>query len=328
MPRSDAHPFERLSPDFILSAVEALGLRGDGRLLALNSYENRVYQIGQEEGEPLIIKFYRPDRWSRAAIEEEQAFVAELAEAELPVVAPVEIGGCSLFDSGGFNFALYPRQGGRWPELKNTNDRELLGRLLGRLHLVGRRGRFQHRPRLGISLAVEARRYLLEQNWIPEHLLLAYRSVSSESIEWMQSQWSLFDTLSYQRLHGDCHLGNLLWLETTGAHFVDFDDCLTGPTIQDLWMLVSGTQIERAQQMRELLTGYHQFADFDYRELALIEILRTLRLMHYAAWLARRWDDPAFPRAFPWFAEKKFWEQHVLDMREQLAAMQEPALEL
>ncbi|MGD9843543.1 MAG: serine/threonine protein kinase, partial [Steroidobacteraceae bacterium] len=208
-------------------------------------------------------------------------------------------------------------------------DRELLGRLLGRIHMLGRRYRFKHRPQLTIAAwAGEARRYLLEQNWIPDHLLPAYRSVSSELIKLMQLEWDEFDDLQCLRLHGDCHLGNLLWLETTGFHFVDFDDCLTGPAIQDLWMLLSGTQFERAQQMRELLKGYCQFADFDYRELALIEILRTLRLMHYAAWLARRWDDPAFPLAFPWFTEPKFWEQHVLDLREQLAAVQEPALEL
>jgi Ser/Thr protein kinase RdoA (MazF antagonist) len=329
MPRTDPHPFEQLSPDFILSTLDELGLCSDGRLLALNSYENRVYQVGMEEGEPCVVKFYRPGRWSRAAIEEEQAFVAELAEAELPVVAPLQIDQRTLFERAGFCFALYPRQGGRWPELNQAADRELLGRLLGRIHLLGQRRAFQHRPRLTVAAwAGEARRYLLEQDWIPEHLQAAYRSVSGELIAIMQAEWEVLADLRWQRLHGDCHLGNLLWLESTGPHFVDFDDCLTGPAIQDLWMLLSGTQAERAQQLRELLTGYGQFADFDYRQLGLIEILRTMRLMHYAAWLARRWDDPAFPRAFPWFAESKFWEQHVLDLREQLAAVQEPALEL
>ena len=329
MTRIDLHPFERLTPDFILDALDDLGLRTDGRLLALNSYENRVYQVGMEQGEPLIVKFYRPGRWPVAAIQEEQAFVAELSEAELPVVAPVRIDGLTLFKRIGFNFAIYPRQGGRWPELNQAADRELLGRLLARIHLIGQRYQFQYRPRLTVSAwAGESRRYLLENDWIPEHLLPAYRSVSSELIELMQGEWDAFHDLRYQRLHGDCHLGNLLWLETTGPHFVDFDDCLTGPVTQDMWMLLSGTQYDKAQQLRELLTGYGQFADFDYRELGLIEILRTLRLMHYAAWLARRWDDPAFPRAFPWFAERKFWEQHVLDLREQLAAVQESPLEI
>ncbi len=329
MPHSDPHPFDRLSPDFILESLESLGLRCDGHLMALNSYENRVYQVGMEEGEPRIAKFYRPARWSRAAIEEEHEFVLELAEAELPVVAPLMIEQQTLFERDDFLFALYPRQGGRWPELNQADDRELVGRLLGRIHLLGQRQRFQHRPRLTVAAwAGEARRFLLDEDWIPEHLLPAYRSVSRELITLMQQSWDDIDGLRYQRLHGDCHLGNFLWLEETGPHFVDFDDCLTGPAIQDLWMLLSGSATERATQLHELLTGYTQFADFDYREIALIETLRALRLMHYAAWLARRWHDPAFPRAFPWFAEPKFWEQHVLDLREQLAAVQEPALQI
>lgn len=323
------HPFDQLTPDFILDALDSVGLRSDGRLLALNSYENRVYQVGLESGEPLIVKFYRPSRWTVSALEEEHAFVAELQEAELPVVAPLVIAGDSLFECGHFNFAIYPRQGGHWPELNQVEDRKQVGRLLGRLHLIGQRYPFQHRARLSIKgWAIDSRRYLLEQEWIPAHLLAAYRSVSQELIELMQHQWAAFDHVRFLRLHGDCHLGNLLWHEATGLHFVDFDDCLSGPAVQDVWMLLSGTYHERSQQLCDLLAGYAQFADFDFSELALIEVLRGLRLMHYAAWLARRWDDPAFPRAFPWFDQPKFWEQHVLDLREQLSAIQEPPLSI
>ncbi len=329
MARPDTHPFERLTPDFILSAMDEVGLCSDGRLLPLNSYENRVYQVGMEQADPLIVKFYRPGRWTLAALQEEQQFVAELAAAELPVIAPLNIEGISLFNHGGFHFAIYPRQGGHWPELNQVADREQVGRLLGRMHLIGQRHPFEFRQCLSVQgWAGEARRYLLDQDWIPQHLLAVYRSVSRDLIQLMHDQWDAVHPLRLLRLHGDCHLGNLLWQDTSGLHFVDFDDCLTGPAIQDLWMLLSGTSVERAQQLRELLSGYTQFADFDYSELILIETLRALRLMHYAAWLARRWDDPAFPRAFPWFAEPKFWEQHVLDLREQMSAIQEPALEL
>ena len=329
MSGSQAHPFDRLTPDFILDALEDIGLRGDGRLLPLNSYENRVYQVGMEQADSLIVKFYRPERWSMAALQEEHAFVAELRDAELPVVAPVRVAGQSLFEHGGFYFAVYPRQGGHWPELNQSADRQQVGRLLGRLHLIGQRYFFSARPRLSIkNWAIDSRRYLLEQDWIPPHLLSAYRSVSRDLIELMQSGWDELNHVRLFRLHGDCHLGNLLWHPNTGLHFVDFDDCLTGPAIQDLWMLVSGSRQDQKQQLGELLSGYTQFADFDYSELRLIEILRALRLMHYAAWLARRWDDPAFPRAFPWFAEPKFWEQHVLDLREQLSVIQEPAFDL
>jgi hypothetical protein len=329
MKRIQHYPFDQLTPDFILDALETIGLCGDGRLLALNSYENRVYQVGIEEGEPLIAKFYRPGRWSVAALKEEHEFVAELREAELPVVAPVFFEGRSLFEHGGFHFAVYPRQGGHWPELNQAADREQVGRLLGRLHLIGRRHVFSDRLRLSIKgWAVESRRYLLEHEWIPAHLLSAYRSVSHDLIELMQSQRDAYAHVRFLRLHGDCHLGNLLWHEVTGLHFVDFDDCLTGPAIQDLWMLLSGSTHERAQQLRDLLAGYSQFAEFDFSELALIEVLRGLRLMHYAAWLARRWDDPAFPQAFPWFDQPKFWEQHVLDLREQLSAIEQPPLSI
>lgn len=327
MKLADAHPFDHLTPDFIVAATEAMGLSSDGRMLALNSYENRVYQVGIEAGTPVVLKFYRPGRWSRAAIEEEHAFAQELAQAEIPVVAPMCINGQSLFERAGFLYAIYPRQGGRWPELVAAEDWQWLGRFLGRIHALGRRGHFQHRARVNVAnSAGDARRYLLQEGWIPDHLQAAYSSVSRDLIEHMQTQWQDVGDVPQLRLHGDCHLGNVLWVEGQGPHFVDLDDCMTGPAIQDLWMLLSGSRAEQTAQLSELLRGYTQFADFDYRELALIETLRTLRQMNYAAWLARRWQDPAFPRAFPWFDETRFWERHVLDLREQMSALDEPVL--
>ena len=325
----DHHPFDLLTPEFIIAAAESIGLLCDGRLLSLNSYENRVYQVGLEGGAPLILKFYRPGRWARSAIGEEHGFARELALAEVPVVAPQRIDDRTLFEHAGFWFAVYPRQGGRWPELQHAEDWQWMGRFLGRIHAVGRRSGFRHRQRLSIAAwAGEARRFLRKENWIPETLRRAYDSISAELIERMEVQWQQVGDIDFLRLHGDCHLGNVLWVEGQGPHFVDLDDCMMGPAIQDLWMLLSGNRSEQAVQLRELLAGYGQFADFDYRELALIETLRTLRQMNYAAWLARRWRDPAFPRAFPWFGEPRYWERHILDLREQLAALDEPVLAL
>ncbi len=329
MKQASRHPFDQLTPEFIMTAVEALGVRSDGRLLALNSYENRVYQLGVEDAAPLIVKFYRPGRWSQAEVQEEHDFAIELAAAEIPVIAPLQLAanapGESLFRCDGFMFAVYPRQGGRWPDLQSSDDWQWLGRFLGRIHAIGRRGRFLKRPWLGLDQAQQARDYLLN-DWMPDHLCAAYESITAELIDAMHDIWQGHDDVRNLRLHGDCHLGNVLWLEEKGPFFVDLDDCLTGPAIQDLWMLVSGSRDEQATQLHELLQGYGQFADFDYRELALLETLRTLRQMSYAAWLARRWQDPAFPRAFPWFGEIKYWERHVLDLREQLAALYEPPL--
>lgn len=333
VPRHDmsilrAHPYERLTPDCVAAAVESQGFATDGRMLALNSYENRVYQVGLEEAAPIIAKFYRPGRWSLAAIQEEHDFAAELQRAEIPVVAPLRRDQRSLFEHEGFHFALFERQGGRWPELANKEDRLQMGRFLGRLHQVGRRLRFRHRSQLSVrQFAQEPRRFLLDEAWIPDHLLDAYASISAELIHCLQARLNDDIDLAVIRLHGDCHPGNILWTDK-GPHFVDLDDCLQGPAIQDLWMLISGNRAEMSQQLGELLEGYTQFADFDYRELGLIEVLRTLRIMNYAAWLARRWSDPAFPRAFPWFGETKFWEQHVLDLREQRAALDEEPLVL
>lgn len=327
MRKADGHPYDLLTPDVVVAAVESCGFLSDGRMLALNSYENRVYQVGIESALPIIAKFYRPDRWSDGAILEEHQFSLELAGDEIPVVAPLKRAGITLFQHAGFRFALFARQGGYWPELATREDREWMGRFLGRIHAVGRRRKFKERPTHSIErFGFEPRAYLLQTNWIPDHLLRAYETVSEDVLERVEEIFE-HTPASELRLHGDCHPGNVLWT-ADGPHFVDLDDCLMGPAIQDLWMLLSGSRREMAEQLSQILDGYQQFADFDYRELALIEALRSLRMIHYAAWLAHRWDDPAFPRAFPWFAETKYWEQHVLNLREQLAALEEGPLEL
>jgi len=319
-----AHPYERLTPDLILDALESQGFECDGRLLALNSYENRVYQIGIESKVPVVAKFYRPGRWSRAAILEEHAFAAELAEQEIPVVAPLARNGQTLHEREGFMFAVYPRCGGRWPDLDTREQRQQMGRFMGRLHAVGASRRFEHRSRVDVeTLGDASRQFILEQGFIPGYLLEAYSSLTADLLDQIRTRFESCTYVARIRLHGDCHPGNILWTET-GPHFVDLDDCRTGPAIQDLWMLLSGDADEMRGQLEDLLEGYQTFFDFDYSSVGLIEPLRTLRIMHYAAWIARRWDDPAFPRAFPWFAEPRYWEEHVLSLREQAAALENP----
>jgi Ser/Thr protein kinase RdoA (MazF antagonist) len=321
------HPYVALTPDVVIDAVEAAGHRCDGRVLALNSYENRVYQVGRDDAPPVIAKFYRPGRWSTPAILEEHGFALELARAEVPVVAPEAYDGRTLLEAAGFHYAIYPRCGGRWPELATADERRWMGRFLGRIHAIGATRAFRHRPVLDWHrLGAETADYLLAEGWIPPHLEAAYESLARDVLALVEQRFAEATPYRRLRLHGDCHAGNVLWTDD-GPHFVDLDDCMTGPPVQDLWMLLSGQREEMNSQLGSLLEGYREFADFDRHELALIEPLRTLRVMHYAGWLARRWDDPAFPRAFPWFEEPKFWEQHVLDLREQLAAMQEEPLD-
>jgi len=322
----DKHPYTALTPDVVIGAVEALGHRCDGRVLELNSYENRVYQVGRDDAPALVAKFYRPGRWTVPAILEEHEFARQLADAELPVVAPEVRASRSLFEASGFHYAAYAKCGGWWPELGDTNDRKWMGRLLGRIHAVGAGRQFRHRMALDWRILGRATAdFLLQDGWIPPHLESAYRSLVEDLLTVVELRFSEAAPYRRIRLHGDCHRGNVLWTDD-GPHFVDLDDCMTGPAVQDLWMLLSGERDEMQIQLSDLLDGYTKFAHFDPRELRLIEPLRTLRLMHYAGWLARRWTDPAFPRAFPWFEEPRYWERHVLDLREQLAAMQEPPL--
>jgi Ser/Thr protein kinase RdoA (MazF antagonist) len=321
-------PYSKLSPETVLDAIEALHQRCDGRVLALNSYENRVYQIGIEDGEPLVAKFYRPGRWSDAAIREEHAFAAELAAQEIPVVAPLTQDGESLHVHRGFRYAVFPRRGGHWPELASRDDREWVGRFLGRIHAVGRAGYFRERNALSVEdLGRNARDFVLAGDWMPDYLAVKYAEVTDELLEAVESRALGWGGAAVGRILGDCHRGNILWTDL-GPHFVDLDDCVTGPAIQDLWMLTSGGMQETRTELTDLLKGYEQFMPFDRREIALIEPLRALRMIHYAAWLARRWHDPAFPKAFPWFAEPRYWEQHHRALQDQLAAVQGPPLEL
>jgi len=316
-------PFSELTPDVIVDAIEAAGFPCDGRVLALGSYENRVYQVGVEEAEPVVVKFYRPGRWTDEAIQEEHDFALELAAAEIPVIAPLQTGTvppfqATLLHHAGFRYAIYPRRGGQWPELGTADDRQWMGRFLGRIHLVGGRGRFQHRPQLSPeAMGRGSVDYLLEAECIPEYIEQRYEQVVGQLLDEVESAFEAAGELRYIRIHGDCHRNNVLWTPT-GPHFVDLDDCMMGPAIQDLWMLLAGTAAEMRTQLDDLLEGYAQFADFDYREAALIEPLRALRMIHYAAWLARRWDDPAFPMAFPWFGEARYWERHTAELEEQL----------
>jgi Ser/Thr protein kinase RdoA (MazF antagonist) len=325
---SSEAPYSKLSPETVLDAIEALEFRCDGRVLALNSYENRVYQIGLEEGEPLVAKFYRPGRWSDAAIREEHAFALELAAQEIPVVAPLLREGESLHEHQGFRYAVFPRRGGRWPELGSTEEREWVGRFLGRIHAVGRASAFRERGSLSMEdLGRNARDFVLDGEWMPDYLATKYADLTDELLEAVEVRASRWGGARLGRILGDCHRGNILWTDL-GPHFVDLDDCLTGPAIQDLWMLLSGGLQEMRTELQDLLKGYEQFLPFDRREIALIEPLRALRMIHYSAWLARRWHDPAFPKAFPWFAEPRYWEQHYRSLEDQLAAVLELPLEL
>ncbi len=322
----DQHPYATLTPDAVLNAVDSLGLRTDGRLLALNSYENRVYQIGIEDSTPVVAKFYRPARWSDEAILEEHAFTQELQEREIPVVAPLLFDGSTLHNYGGFRFAVYPRRGGRAPELDAPDTLEWMGRFIGRIHALGATQAYQHRPTLDIASFGEApREFLLSNHWIPADLEAAYRSVIDQALIGVRHCYARAGAIDLIRLHGDCHGGNVLWTDD-GPHFVDFDDSRMGPAVQDLWMMLSGERAAQVQQMGDILAGYEDFFEFDPRQLHLIEALRTLRLIHYSAWLAMRWQDPAFPIAFPWFNTQHYWQDRILELREQIALMDEPPL--
>jgi Ser/Thr protein kinase RdoA (MazF antagonist) len=317
--------YDQLSPDTVINAVESLGFLSDYRILPLNSYENRVYQVGIDEGEPIIAKFYRANRWTDEQILEEHHFTQELYELDIPVVPPTIIEGKSLFYYDGFRFALYPRQGGQAPELDNGDHLEIIGRFMGRIHQAGRSQAFTFRPSIDTqSFAIDSRDFLLSHSFIPQDLIPAYDTLTQDLIAKITA---VFDRVEFTtiRLHGDCHPGNILWRDDR-AHFVDFDDARNGPAIQDLWMLLSGDYQQRCLQLADILEGYTEFCDFEPSELQLIEPLRTMRLLHYAAWLARRWDDPAFPHNFPWFNTERYWAEHILSLREQLAALDEPVI--
>jgi len=321
-----SHDFAALDPTLIIDSVESLGMQSDARIFPLNSYENRVYQIGLEEGTefaPKIIgKYYRPNRWSNEQIQEEHDFTTELAELEIPVVAPLQFNQQSLLNFNNFRFALYPQKGGRTAELDNAEHLEWIGRFLGRIHLAGASKSFSSRPTLSVQdFAIDSAEFLLKNNFIPDYLLEAYETLSADLIELLKQRFNS-DTVNNIRLHGDCHSGNILWTDK-GPHFVDFDDCRSGPAIQDLWMLLSGDRAEQQLQLNHVLDGYFEFAELNPAELRLVEPLRSLRLMHYASWLAKRWSDPSFPLNFPWFNTPNYWEQHILELREQFSLLQD-----
>jgi len=322
-------PYADLVPDLLLNAVESRGWLCSGRFLALNSYENRVYQVALEEGGAVVAKFYRPGRWSDETIREEHAFTHELQRSEILVAAPiVDEAGETLFKHEGFRFAVFPSVGGRHPELDRDEHLEWLGRYIGRIHMVGASRSFEHRQRLDVdAMAVQSYQYLLARGFVPRELEIAYRTIAEDVVAGIKSCFEMAGPLRRLRLHGDCHVGNVLWTDQ-GPTFLDLDDCLMGPAIQDLWMLLSGDRRDMERQLSILIDGYEQFFQFDPVELMLVDALRTMRMLNYSAWLGRRWHDPAFPKAFPWFDSPRYWEDQILTLREQLSAFDEPSLRL
>ena len=337
-------PYAGLTPSLVLDALDAVGLRGDGRLIQLNSYENRVFQVFLEDGRVVVAKFYRPGRWTDAQILEEHAFAGELAANEIPVAAPWVLTAssdsvhaeniCALgptlagFDStaGVYRFGVSERVAGRAPELEDMTTLEWIGRFVGRIHAVGARARFEHRGMLDVTTFGDANRnWLLAADVIPPDALPAWRDVTERALDRVRAAFAHGGAVRQLRVHGDCHLGNVLWT-TAGPHFVDLDDTCMAPATQDLWMLLSGDRSAKTRQLAAVLDGYETFMDFDWRELRLVEPLRTLRILHHSAWIARRWHDPAFPIAFPWFESPAYWAEQTTRLREQLDAMAEPPL--
>jgi len=324
---ADATQFENLSPDTVIDCIESLGFHCDGRLLALNSYENRVYRIGIEEDQPIVAKFYRPQRWSRAAILEEHKYAAELADADVPVVSPLVLNNETLFERDGYQLAVYALPGGRIPEMDNPAQLQIIGRFIAKLHLVGENGRFNDRGSIDMqTLGLSPARRLLENHRLPPELEPAYSSLIEDLSQKIGAAFNTSESQSI-RLHGDFHPGNILWRDDT-PHIVDLDDCRNGPAVQDLWLFLSGDKNYQLARLNDLLDGYRMFRPFNQGELRLVEALRTLRIIHYAAWLDQRRDEQAFRQAFPWLGGARFWDDHLLHLKEQSAALDEPPLQL
>jgi len=339
-PPTSETPFAELTPEAVLDALDGVGLHGDGRLIQLNSYENRVFQVYLESGDVVVPKFYRPGRWTDAQILEEHSFSAELVASEIPVVAPLELqvesptrhavtlagAPATLAHSMGQRYSVSPRRSGRAPELEDESTLEWIGRFVGRMHAVGATRAFVHRGRLDTqTYGLAPRDYLLDHDWLPPEVLPTWRTAVDTALTEVQRAFDGLPELRSLRLHGDCHPGNILWSDA-GPHFVDLDDALSGPAVQDLWMLLSGDRASMTRQLAAVLNGYEDFMDFDWRELRLVEPLRTLRMIHHSAWIARRWNDPAFPVAFPWFEGSAYWSQQTTQLNEQIDAMREAPL--
>ena len=317
--------FSTLSPDLILDGLESIGIVVDSGLLPLNSYENRVYQFHDENLVKYVTKFYRPNRWEKEALLEEQQFALALAKQELPIVAPVEIDGKALFEYQGYYFSVYPCRGGRIFEVDNLDQLEWMGRFIGRIHAVSSQQAFQHRPRLNTEeFLVQASHTIAQSGFVPKSLNTAFFTILEQVSALAIDQYQPSNEI---RLHGDCHAGNILWTDD-GPHFVDLDDCRTGPAIQDLWMMLSGDRQSQLLQLDTLVCGYEEFFTFEHSQLVLIESLRTMRVVNYMAWLCKRWQDPAFPRNFPWFESEKYWEQQILMLKEQMSSLQQAPLSL
>ena len=321
------HPYDALTPDCVIDCIESTGLISDLRLLALNSYENRVYQVGIENQAPVIAKFYREGRWSDDQILEEHAFSQELVDHEISFVAPLKINDQTLHHAHGQRFSVFERRGGHPPELDNLDHLYRLGQTLGRIHRIGAASDFKYRRHISAERMATASRHFVQDAFVPLELRTAYTTLAADCDSLASEISASMGEGDKQRIHGDCHTGNILWRDDT-AHFVDLDDCVMGPAIQDVWMFLSGERHQQERQLSEFVEGYEEFHDFDTRQLGWIEALRTLRIMHHARWLAERWTDPAFPKAFPWFGQGRFWSDHILELREQLGAMNDEPLRL
>ncbi len=320
MTQNEIQSFFNLTPDGVLDAIESVGIQPQAALLALNSYENRVYQFRDYNEQKYVVKFYRPNRWTDEQILEEHEFSFELANSEVPVIAPLEFDQQTLLKSNGFRFSIFECKGGRTPELEDKKTLEWIGRFIGRIHLVGESKSFKHRPAVNVeSYAQASQRYLLENDFIPSHILQAYTALTDQLIEICLQRFEQLGDYQSLRLHGDCHPSNVLWTDD-GPHFVDFDDSRSGPAIQDLWMLI--TDATDKNLWNNLLQGYEDFFEFDDRQFKIMEPLRTIRMIHYSGWLAQRWDDPSFKHNFPWFNTTRYWEDNLLSLKEQLATIQ------
>lgn len=322
---NSAFNFQALSPDLILDALESIGLVADSGLTALNSYENRVYQFLDEQRKRYVVKFYRPERWSAEQIIEEHCFSQDMSTAEIPAVAPLIIQGNTLHHYQGYMFTVFPSVGGRQYEIDNLDQLEWVGRFLGRIHQIGSEDLFVVRPTIGLDEYLTQPRDVLEScELIPVKQRTSFLHSTDLLISTIKEYWNT--DWQPSRLHGDCHPGNILWRD--GPLFVDLDDARNGPAVQDLWMLLHGDRREQLLQLDILLEAYGEFSEFDSKQLALIEPLRAMRMIYYLAWVARRWQDPAFPRSFPWMKEEDFWLNQSTVFTEQIKKLQIPPLQL